>query len=172
MSFIRNLTLAGLLAIAGGLAVTAQDKPATSATTTLGDLTLSGAFSRATLPGAPVAGGFLDIRNAGAAADRLVGASADFAAKTQIHEMALVDGIMKMRELPDGLALPAGETTHLKPGGYHVMFIDLKAPLVEGTTVQVTLRFEHAGEVTLPFAVMSPGAKSMGGMAGAMPSGG
>lgn len=126
----------------------------------VGDLVLTEAFSRATRPGAPVAGGFLLIANEGAADDRLVAARSDIAGHMEIHEMAMADGVMKMRELPDGLAIPAGETVALKPGGYHVMFMDLKGPLVEGETVTVTLVFEKAGEVTLPLAILGPDARS------------
>ena len=118
----------------------------------LGDLTLDGGFSRATPPGAPVAGGFLTIANGGAE-DRLVAASADFAGRTEIHEMAMEGEVMRMRELPEGLPIPAGGTVELKPGGYHLMFMELKQPLVEGETVNVTLSFEKAGEVSLPLAV-------------------
>ena len=64
-----------------------------------------------------------------------------------------IDGVMQMRELVDGLPIPAGETVTLMPGGYHVMLMDLKRPLKQGETVTVTLRFEKAGAVTLPLAV-------------------
>jgi len=118
----------------------------------LGDLTLSNGFSRATPPGAPVAGGFVTIANAGAG-DRLISASVDFAGRAEIHEMAMEGEVMRMRQLPEGLTIPAGETVELKPGGYHLMFMELKQPLVEGETVNVTLKFEKAGEVTLPLRV-------------------
>lgn len=128
----------------------------------LGALTLTGAFARATLPNAPVAGGFVSIANAGADDDRLIGGSADFAGEVQVHEMSMQDGVMKMRELADGLAIPAGGTVALTPGGYHLMFLQLKRPLVEGETVPVTLEFEKAGKVTLPLSVLSPGARDAG----------
>ncbi|MEG4645683.1 DUF1775 domain-containing protein [Paracoccus sp. P2] len=133
----------------------------------LGDLALSGGFSRATPPGAPVAGGFLTIANGGDE-DRLVAAHADFAGRTEIHEMAMEGEVMRMRELPDGLAIPAGATVELKPGGYHLMFMELKQPLVEGETVNVTLSFEKAGEVSLPLAVgpRNAGAQKGGGHGG------
>ncbi len=126
-----------------------------------GALSLSGAFTRATQPGAPVAGGFVTIRNTGASADRLTGGSADFAASVEVHEMAMEGDVMKMRALPEGLALPAGGEVALKPGGYHLMFIGLKAPLKEGETVNVTLTFEKAGAVNVPMVVLKPGAKGM-----------
>ncbi|WGR63562.1 DUF1775 domain-containing protein (plasmid) [Paracoccus ferrooxidans] len=140
------------------------DQAASAGPVVLGDLSLSGAFSRATPPGAPVAGGFLTIANGGAE-DRLVAAHADFAGRTEIHEMAMEGEVMRMRQLPEGLAIPAGATVELKPGGYHLMFMELKQPLVEGETVNVTLSFEKAGEVSLPLAVgpRNAGAAHQGG---------
>lgn len=126
----------------------------------VGDLVLTEAFARATRPGAPVAGGFLAIANEGNEADRLIAASSSVAGHMEIHEMTMADGVMKMRALAGGLPIPAGETVMLKPGGYHVMFMDLKAPLTEGETVTVTLTFEKAGEVSLPLAILAPDAKS------------
>ena len=125
---------------------------ADAAPVTLGDLTIAGAFTRATLPNAPVAGGFLTITNAGATDDTLIGATTPAAGMTQVHEMAMDGDVMRMRELPDGLPVPAGQTVTLEPGGYHLMFMDLTGPLTEGGTVPVTLTFAQAGtvEVLLP----------------------
>ena len=148
----------------GHLAMLALSAPmvlAHGSEVTAGDLRLHGGFTRATLPGAPVAGGFVQIDNTGAAEDRLTGGSAAFASEVQVHEMAMEGEVMKMRELPDGLPIPAGKTVDLKPGGYHVMFMGLKAPLKEGETVDVTLTFEKAGAVVVPMAVLAPGAKAM-----------
>ncbi|MBZ8141180.1 hypothetical protein CLD22_14860 [Rubrivivax gelatinosus] len=75
---------------------------------------------------------------------RLVGASSPVAGVVEIHEMAMDGNVMKMRALPDGLALPAGKAVDLKPGGYHVMLLDLKQALEPGSTVPVTLVFEGA----------------------------
>ncbi|ODT76810.1 MAG: hypothetical protein ABS76_30010 [Pelagibacterium sp. SCN 64-44] len=124
-----------------------------SAEIRLGDIVISGAFTRATLPNAPVAGGFLTLTNAGAEDDVLVSASAEIAAETQIHEMAMQGDVMKMRQLADGLAVPAGESVVLAPGGFHIMFMGLKAPLMEGDSVPVTLTFAKAGSVTISLAV-------------------
>lgn len=120
---------------------------------TLGALTLTGPFSRATLPNAPVAGGFVTIANTGTEDDRLIGAASDAAGHMEVHEMIMDGDVMKMRALADGLPLPAGQTVELKPGGYHIMFMDLQRPLVEGETVDVTLTFEKAGQITVPLAV-------------------
>lgn len=128
-----------------------------------GDLTLTGAFTRATLPNAPVAGGFLDITNNGAVDDRLNSAVSPISLVTQIHEMAMDGDVMKMRELPEGLVIPAGKTVSLKPGGYHVMFMKLTGPLAEGETIKVRLFFEVAGEIDIDMPVGPTNAK-MGGM--------
>lgn len=120
--------------------------------THLGSINISLPFSRATLPNAPVAGGFLTIENTGTEPDRLLSVASDIAGETQIHEMALEGDVMKMRQLADGVEIPAGETVVLAPGGVHIMFMGLKQTLVEGETVAVTLTFEKAGtvEILLP----------------------
>jgi len=120
-------------------------------------------WTRATAPGAQVAGGYMTIRNTGAA-DKLVAASSPAAARVELHVHVNDNGVMKMREVPGGYAIPAKGSFELKPGGAHLMFMDLKAPLKEGDKVPVTLKFEKAGEVKAEFAV--------GGMgAGAAPAG-
>lgn len=162
---VLAFALAGALAapaLAQGLeehAKTVEAAVADHAGLRAGDLVLMEAFSRATRPGAPVAGGFLAIANTGNEADRLVAASSSAAGHMEIHEMAMADGVMKMRALPEGLTIPAGETVTLKPGGHHLMFMELKQPLAEGGTVEVTLTFEKAGAVTLPLAILGPDAK-------------
>ncbi len=127
----------------------------------LGDLALIAPFARETLPNQPVAGAFLTITNNGSEDDTLIGVSSSIAARGEVHEMAMDGDTMKMRELADGLVIPAGETVELKPGGYHLMFMKLNQPLVEGEMIEATLEFQNAGTVTIPFAVMGKGAKSM-----------
>ena len=129
-----------------------------------GDLNISLPFTRATLPNAPVGGGFLTIENTGTEADRLVSVTSTVAGATQIHEMAMQGDVMKMRELTDGLEIPAGETVVLAPGGFHIMFMGLKQAFVEGETVAVTLTFEKAGAVEVRLPVQAPAADAPGGM--------
>ena len=126
----------------------------------LGALVLEEAWVRATPPAAEVAGGYVTITNTGDGPARLVGGEADFAGRVEIHEMAMADGVMRMRELADGLVVPAGGRVALEPGGYHVMFMDLAEPLVEGETVTATLDFAEAGRVALGFAVAPIGAST------------
>jgi len=133
--------------------------PGLAADTTIGDLTITGAFTRATLPNAPVGGAYLTITNSGTADDRLVSASTPAAGMTQIHEMKMDGDVMKMNELPDGLVIPAGQSVALEPGGYHLMLMQLTGPLVEGTKVPVTLTFEKAGTVEVEVDVGGIAAK-------------
>ncbi|MCJ8508851.1 copper chaperone PCu(A)C [Rhizobium lemnae] len=118
----------------------------------IGDLKIGHPYSRAMLPGAKVGGGYLKITNAGAD-DRLVSASSDRAASVQIHEMKMDGGIMEMRELKDGLAVPANSIVELKPGSYHLMFMNVAEPFKEGEMVKAKLVFEKAGSVDVEFAV-------------------
>ena len=119
-------------------------------------------WTRATAPGAQVGAGYMTIRNAGAA-DRLIGASSPAAAKVELHTHVNDNGVMKMREVPGGYEIPAKGSFELKPGGAHLMFMNLKAPLKEGDKVPVTLKFEKAGEVKteLPVGGMGSGSAPM-----------
>ena len=126
----------------------------------VGDITVAAPWTRATPGGAKVAGGYLKVTNGGAAADKLVGATTDIAGRVEIHEMSMSGGVMQMRPLDAGLELKAGQTVELKPGGYHVMFMDLKRQLKEGETVKATLQFEKAGKVDVIFKVGSVGGAS------------
>lgn len=122
-----------------------------------GDLTIGHPWSRATLPGAKVAAGYLTVKNTGSTPDRLISISADISGKAEIHEMAVKDGVMTMRPVTGGLEIPAGGELKLEPGSYHIMFMELKAPAVEGVKFPGTLTFEKAGTVKVEFAVQKPG---------------
>jgi copper(I)-binding protein len=119
----------------------------------VGGLEVARPWSRALPPNAPVAAGFLSIRNRGEADDRLIAVHSDAAERVEIHEVRHEDGIARMRELPDGLALPAGATVELKPGGYHLMFITPRSGFVAGNHVKATLMFAGAGELDVEFEV-------------------
>ncbi len=123
----------------------------------LGDLDIKHPWSRATLPGAKVATGYLTVKNSGATPDRLVSITADIAGKAEIHEMSVTDGVMSMRPLKDGVEIPGNGEARLEPGSYHIMFLDLKAPAVEGVKFKGTLNFEKAGSVAVEFAVDKAG---------------
>lgn len=117
-------------------------------------LAVGQAWARATPGGAKVGAGYLDIINGTAAGDVLLSVTAAaVAGKTEIHEMTHDDGVMKMRELADGLPVAAGQTVSLAPGGLHIMFLDLKEPLTAGQTFDLELTFKSAGKITVPVTV-------------------
>lgn len=97
---------------------------------------------RAAVPGQTGTGAFMKITAKDGS--RLVSASSPVAGVTEVHEMKMEGNIMKMRALESGLELPAGKTVELKPGGYHVMLMDLKGPLAKDSTVPLTLVFKDA----------------------------
>lgn len=127
----------------------------------LGDISLSGHWTRAMLPGQKAGGGFVTIVNNGGDDDRLVSVSTPGVKRAEIHEMSVVDDVMKMRPLAEGLPLPAGETVELKPGGYHLMFMGVEEPFEEGGMVPVVLTFEKAGDVELMLPILPAGTKTM-----------
>lgn len=110
------------------------------------------AASHSMVPGAKVGDGYLVITNSGSEPDRLVAASSDRAKTVQLHQMTMANGIMTMRELKGGLAIPAGQTVTLEPN-YHLMFQNVENPFKQGETIRAVLSFEKAGEITVDFAV-------------------
>ncbi|MBX9907875.1 MAG: copper chaperone PCu(A)C [Beijerinckiaceae bacterium] len=124
----------------------------------VGPLKIGHPWARASPPSAKVGGGYLAIENTGPEPDRLVGGSTEGAARVEIHESSLADGIMRMRERTDGVAVPPGQTLEFKPGGLHLMLVDLKAPLKQGDKVKATLVFERAGTVAIELQVQGVGA--------------
>jgi copper(I)-binding protein len=107
---------------------------------------------RATAPGVKIAAGYLTVRNKSSSADRLVGGTSPVAARVETHVHIKDGDVLRMREVK-GYEVPANGTLELKPGGAHLMFVEVKQPLKEGDKVPVTLRFERAGEITLNFDV-------------------
>jgi periplasmic copper chaperone A len=154
-------TLAYVVCLAGLLAA-----PARADEVKAGDLVISQAWSRATPNGAKIGGGYLTIENKGAAADRLIGVSAEVAGKVEVHEMAMNNGVMTMRPLDKGLAIDPGKTVKLAPGGYHLMMFDLKSPLKQGDKLPITLEFEKAGKVKVSLDVQGIGAPAPGAASG------
>ena len=116
------------------------------------------------MAGASVGGGYLTVRNAGAA-DRLLGASSPVAERTELHEMVMEKDVMRMREVK-GVDVPARGALELKPGAHHLMFMELKKQLKQGDKVPVTLKFEKAGEVKVELTVeaLAAGGSKHGGM--------
>jgi len=123
-----------------------------------GNLEISHAWSRATPGGAHVGAGYLTIKNNGTSPDKLVGGSSQVAADIEVHEMAMKNDVMVMRPVSGGLTIPPGQSVALAPGGYHLMLMNLKAPLKQGERVPVTLQFEKAGKVDVVLDVRGIGA--------------
>ena len=135
-------------------------------TFTKGSIKVETAWSRETPNGARVAGGFMKITNTGAESDRLVGGSFVNSKRVEIHEMAMEAGNMKMRELPNGLEIKPGQTVELKPGSYHVMFMELEKHAKSGDSVKGTLVFAKAGTIDVTYKISPLGAMTPDGKAG------
>jgi copper(I)-binding protein len=123
--------------------------------------TVKDAWVRSTVPQQMATGLFAQITSA--QGGRLVSAASPVAGVVEVHEMTMDGNVMKMRALPNGLALPAGKAVELKPGGYHVMLMDLKQPLKAGDTVPVTLVIEGADGKRETLQLQAP-VKAPGGM--------
>ena len=119
---------AWLVALGIGLAASAQAQ-----------VSVSGAWARGTVEGQRATGAFMQLRSADGAA--LVGAQSPVAGVVEIHEMRMEGNVMRMRAVPK-LELPAGRAVDLKPGGYHIMLMNLKAPLRKGEIVPIKLKFQ------------------------------
>ncbi len=129
----------------------------------LGALEIKHPWARATPKGASVAGGYLKIINTGTTPDRLIGGSATVAGKFEIHEMKMNNGVMQMRPVTGGIEIKPGETVELKPGSYHLMFLNIKAPFEQGKRVKGTLVFEKAGLIEVEYAAEAVGASPKAG---------
>ncbi|MFF9550790.1 copper chaperone PCu(A)C [Methylobacterium fujisawaense] len=136
--------------------------PASAQDVQAGPLKIGHPWSRATPNGAKVAGGYLSVTNTGSEPDTLIGGSFDEAGKVEVHQMSMEGGVMKMAPVEGGLVIKPGETVTLKPGGYHLMFMDLKQQLKKGEIVKGTLSFAKAGAVPVSFTVEGIAAKEPG----------
>ena len=126
-------------------------------------VTVSEPWIRATVGGQKVAGGYMQLKSARDTA--LVAANSPAAATVEVHEMAVVDNVMKMRALQK-LDVPAGRTVELKPGGYHIMLINIKEPMKIGAKIPLQLIFEDKDKkretVDITAEVRPIGGASMG----------
>lgn len=152
--FARRLFLAAAVSVLA-LPALAQDYK-------VGSLEITTPWTRATPPSARTGGGFMTITNKGTTADRLVSARSNASDKVEIHEVQMDGSVMRMRELANGLEIAPGATIMLKPGGYHIMFMELKAPIAKDTKVPVTLVFEKAGSVDVQLTAEAMGAMPHG----------
>ncbi|TAD71318.1 MAG: copper chaperone PCu(A)C [Sphingomonadales bacterium] len=159
---IRTTLAAALLGSTLLLAACNEAPEAPAATETAASfIAVTEPWSRETAEGQNAGGAFMTIANTGTAADRLTGGSTPVAGRVEIHTMSMDGGVMRMRQLADGLEIPAGGEVTLKPGSYHVMLMDLKQPLKAGDKVPLTLTFKGAGTfetdlVVTPAGTMAP----------------
>lgn len=150
---LAMLLLHGLAALCLSLAVStlahAQDAAHAKG------LVIDQAWSRVTTPTARVGGGYLTITNHGPHDDRLLAVASEHSGKAEVHTMTMQDDVMIMRPVAEGLIIPAGETLHLAPGGFHLMFMQLNQPHVVDEPFSATLTFERAGSKDVTFEVLS-----------------
>lgn len=156
MKLLSRILASAILLAAPAVGAGAHDYKA-------GDIEIQHPTSKATLPGQPVGGGFFTVVNHGSEADRLVSVTSPVSDDVQLHEMSMENDVMKMRQLPDGIEIPAGGTVELKPGGLHIMFMAIKQPFREGEHVAATLTFEKAGAIAVEFDVEAARPAANGG---------
>ena len=150
---MRKLLLAATMALAAAGAAFAQEYAA-------GALRIDHPWTRPTAAGAPAAAGYMEIRNTGRSADRLVSAATPHAARVEIHQSSMEGGMMRMKALPEGVEIPAGGSVSLAPGGLHLMLFGPKAAVATGDRIPLTLTFARAGKVQVELAAESrPAAK-------------
>jgi copper(I)-binding protein len=126
-----------------------------------GDIEVRHPWSRATPPGAQVGVGYMEIRNKGSEPDRLVAASTPVAKSVEIHVTQREGEVMRMRQVKD-FEIPARERITLRPGGSHLMLVDIVRPLKKGERFTMRLRFERAGEMEVELEVQEQGARHPG----------
>ena len=135
---MRRLTLAATAFLAATAVYAADAK--------IGSISIDDVWARTGQPG-QVSAAYMDVKNKGAA-DKIVSANCDCAKATELHDVKMVDGAMKMVPVT-GMDVPANGELKLKPGAYHIMLIGLNRPLVAGETLPIKIKFEKAGEVTV-----------------------
>jgi copper(I)-binding protein len=151
MTAVLTRSIAVLLCAIAGEAVAASTEACT------GDICVSGAWARATPPGAETGAVYFSLINKGRAADSLVSASSSATANAMVHRSVMTGNVVRM-EMTGPVELAPGARVTFAPIGYHLMLGGLKQPLKEGSTISVTLDFAKAGKVTLPIPVLGIGA--------------
>ena len=123
-----------------------------------GEIQIRHPWSRATPPGAKVGVAYMEIRNSGERPDRLLAISTGLAQRVEMHVTEREGEVMKMRQVKS-FEIPARESYALRPGGPHLMLVDLAQPLKKGERFTMTLRFERAGEMPIELEVQEAGSK-------------
>lgn len=148
MGSLQTLCLAAFLCLFGLVACEEAGAPGVA---------LSDGWARATPPGAVTGAVYLTLRNTGPGEDQLVGLAVPGAAKAILHDQRMDGNIMRMRKAA-AISLPSGEEVRLAPGGRHIMLMGLSAPLREGATLTLQLRFAHAPPAEIVVPVLAMGA--------------
>ena len=105
---------------------------------------------------------YFTVMNGSAQADQLVAVESDVAAATEMHESINENNVIRMEPRPDGFEIPAGGSVELAPGGKHVMLTNVKQPLMEGESIAITLRFDHAGPISVTVPILGLGSTMEG----------
>ena len=129
---------------------------------TAGSLGLSQPWSRATPKGTTALAQYFTITNSGKAIDRLIGCTGNFGVRCELQDTVTIGENVTMRFLDSGIELKPGKSVELKPGGYHVMMVGLKAPVKEGDKVRGSLEFEIAGSIDIEYSVIGHAALAPG----------
>jgi periplasmic copper chaperone A len=155
------------LAAACALALTQLAAPAARAADyNVGPIQITAPWARATPKGATAGAAYMTITNTGKTPDKVTCVSSDASAGCQIHTMTMDNGVMQMRPVEGGLEIKPGEAVTLKPGGFHMMLVNLKHPLEQGNTIKATLKFDTAGSVDVDYPIAAIGAAAPGVPAG------
>ena len=160
-TFSRALAILVVASLAPFLA-----RQAAAADYTVGSLHITRPWARATPKGADDGAAYMTVTNTGKTPARLSCVSSNASAKCQIHEMTMTGGVMKMREVEGGLQIKSGETVTFKPGSYHLMLVELKAPLQQGKSVEATLKVDTGATAQVEFPIAAIGAPAPGTEAG------
>lgn len=140
----------------GGVQIHGESVGVTTGEQTTGQMTVHDVMA----PASPLAGGngavYFMVMNNTAQDDRLVAVESDVAAASEMHESVAENNVIRMEPRPDGFEIPAGGSVTLAPGGKHVMLVNLKAPLVEGESFPITLRFQHAPAISVTTTIVAP----------------
>ncbi|WP_431269255.1 copper chaperone PCu(A)C [Dankookia sp. P2] len=150
-----------LLAVAALLPILAPLRPSAAQQPSGSVIEVERAWTRATGPTAQTAIAYVALRNRGAAPDRLLSASSPDARAVEMHETTMEGGVMRMRPVEGGVAVPPGGIVRLEPdgGGVHLMLVGPTHPFARGERVPLTLTFERAGDVRVEMTVEAAGAR-------------
>lgn len=157
----RHLASALLLALSIGGAL---GTPASAQKAETARVTIATPWSRATPGNSKIGVAFLEVQARKGHADKLLSASSPVAGVVELHTHTSDNGVMRMRRI-DAIDVPAGGKAVLKPGGLHLMLMNLKHPLKEGDKIDLTLVFEKAGKIAVKVPVLKVGSPGPGGMA-------